>query len=138
MKSLFLLGLAAADSKVSVTENGQPIDIWLAVHGGPTVSSNGETIRVPHNNKAYLTTSNGNGAFTPGMYYAPNLLGGSIAYDVDLSQAGCSCNAALYLVGMPARDRAGDYLAGPAGDYYCDANDVDGSWCGELDIMEAN
>jgi len=92
---------------------------------------------MPHITKAYLATSNGNGSFTPTMYYAPNLLGGSISYDVNLYQATCSCNAALYLVSMPAKNRAGDYSAG-RGDYYCDANDVGGSWCGELDIMEAN
>jgi len=93
---------------------------------------------MPHNTKAYLAKSNGNGDFTPSMYYAPNLLGGSIAYDVDLSQSTCSCNAALYLINMPAKNAQGGDVAGKALDYYCDANDVGGTWCGELDIMEAN
>jgi len=65
------------------------------------------------------------------------LLGGSIEYDVDLSQSGCSCNAALYLILMPARDTNGIPEKGD-GDYYCDANMVGGHWCPEFDIMEAN
>ena len=86
MKSLFLLGLAAADSKLNVKENGKPIDIWLAVHGNPTVGgSSGSKIEMPHNTRAYLARSNEHGAFTPTMYYAPNLLGGKIDYDVNLS-----------------------------------------------------
>jgi hypothetical protein len=139
MKSSLLLGLASAYSKLNVTENGKPIDIWLAVHGNPTVGgSSDSTITMPHNNKAYLAKSNENGTFTPTMYYTPNMLGGNIQYDVDLSQSTCSCNSALYMVDMPAKNLNGDFVAGPEGDYYCDGNKVDGTWCGELDIMEAN
>lgn len=31
-------------------------------------------------------------------YFLPNLLGGSVEYDVDLSQHECGCIAAFYLV----------------------------------------
>lgn len=67
-----------------------------------------------------------------------NLLGGSIAYDVDISKSGCSCNAALYLISMPGKDMDGKPGQGGDGDYYCDANNVGGQWCPEFDIMEAN
>ena len=65
-------------------------------------------------------------------YFTPNMLGGSIQYDVDLSEVGCSCNTALYTVLMPALDNTSDAFK------YCDANQVGGHWCPEFDIMEAN
>ena len=74
----------------------------------------------------------------PDAYYSPNLLGGSIEYDVDLGGAGCSCNVAFYLVSAPGRDVNGNFAGSANGDYYCDANNVGGVWCPEMDIMEAN
>jgi len=65
-------------------------------------------------------------------FFKPNLLGGVLEYDVDLSQVGCGCNSALYAVLMPAVDNNDDDFR------YCDANKVGGHWCPEFDIMEAN
>lgn len=39
---------------------------------------------------------------------------------------------------MPARDAQGAPCPSSGGDGYCDANDVGGSWCFEMDVMEAN
>ena len=39
---------------------------------------------------------------------------------------------------MPARNESGALDPGPNGDYYCDANQVGGTFCPEFDIMEAN
>merc|ERR1719450_615988 len=74
------------------------------------------------------------------------LLGRTLSFTVDLSKVGCGCNLALYLVSEPALDRSGSPEA--AGDgapdfcesspYYCDANKVCGTYCPEVDIMEAN
>jgi hypothetical protein len=50
------------------------------------------------NGRAYFSTSQ---SWDPNAYFKPNLLGGSMEYDVDLSQAGCGCNAAFYMIGMP-------------------------------------
>lgn len=72
------------------------------------------------------------------MFYTPNLLGGQVEYDMDLSQSSCSCNAALYLVSMPGKDWNGNPDPSSGGDYYCDANKVGGVFCTEIDIMEAN
>jgi hypothetical protein len=56
------------------------------------------------NGRAYFTTSK---TWDPNAYFKPNLLGGSVEYDVDLSEAGCGCNASIYLVGMPGIGSAG-------------------------------
>lgn len=74
----------------------------------------------------------------PESFYMPNWIGGSIEYDVDLTQFECSCNGALYLVRMPAKDWNGNPIPNSDGGYYCDANKVGGNWCPEFDIMEAN
>ena len=74
----------------------------------------------------------------PNNFFMPNLLGGKVSFDVDLSQMECGCVAAFYLVRMPAKNWDGSYIPGPGGDYYCDANQVGGTFCPEFDIMEAN
>lgn len=66
------------------------------------------------------------------------LLGKSLAYQIDLSHVGCSCNAALYWVSMPGYDELGKPNPGEMGNYYCDANQVGGVWCWEMDSIEAN
>lgn len=80
-------------------------------------------MKIPHGARTYLATSNSLG---DDNFYGINLLGGSIEYDVDLSQSGCSCNAALYLIKMPGRDVSGKPSKGGDEDFYCDANMVGG------------
>ena len=71
-------------------------------------------------------------------YFKPNLLGGSVEWDIDLSNHECGCIAAWYLVKMPGKDDDGNLWMDTDGYGYCDANQVDGNWCPEFDIMEAN
>ena len=71
-------------------------------------------------------------------YFKPNLLGGSIEWDVDLSEHECGCIAAFYLVSMPGKDQNGDLWMDTDGYGYCDANQVSGNFCPEFDMMEAN
>mmetsp|Transcript_13782 Transcript_13782/g.17420 ORF Transcript_13782/g.17420 Transcript_13782/m.17420 type:complete len:146 (-) Transcript_13782:934-1371(-) len=77
----------------------------------------------------YLSRSN---TLDTSKFLRANLLGGSLKYDVNLSQTGCGCITALYTVLMPAVDNQSDPFK------YCDANQVGGHWCPEFDIMEAN
>ena len=66
------------------------------------------------------------------------LLGKRVSYTIDLSEVGCSCNAALYWVSMPGYSPDGMPAPGNFGNYYCDANKVGGVWCWEMDTIEAN
>jgi len=70
------------------------------------------------------------------------LLGRTMRFTVDLSNVGCGCNLAFYMVSAPARDEQGNAIPGDnmlaPGNFYCDANMVGGQWCPEMDIMEAN
>lgn len=128
------LGVAAAHPSITIKENGTPKTLYVV---GPDWYSpkGGDRMEIPHGGRSYLATSNSLG---PDNFYGVNLLGGSISYDVNLSQSGCACNAALYLISMPGKDWNGNPNAGDGKDYYCDANMVGGQWCPEFDIMEAN
>ena len=46
--------------------------------------------------------------------------------------------ASLFTVKMPAKDKYGNLVPGENGLWYCDANQVGGSYCPEFDIMVAN
>jgi hypothetical protein len=74
----------------------------------------------------------------PDSYPTFSLLGKSLSYTVDMNAVGCACNAALYWVSMPGFDQHNVPAAGPFGNYYCDANQVNGIWCWEHDTSEAN
>jgi len=100
-------------------------------------SSDSSSYYCPSNGRGYVST-------TPSLdyqtdqYFKANLLGGSIEWDVDLSDHECGCIAAFYTVSMPGKDQNGDYWWSTDGWGYCDANQVDGNWCPEFDLMEAN
>jgi len=119
-------------SKMTITEDGVPKDLYVAMG---TSESNGNTLNIPFNNRGYwsLTPS-----LDPNQFYKPNLLGGYVEYDVDLSQSNCGCVAAFYMVSMPGKNSAGQVEPSEDNMYYCDANQVGGNYCPEFDIMEAN
>jgi cellulase len=74
----------------------------------------------------------------PGNFKNFSLLGKTLSYDIDVSTVGCSCNAALYFVSMPGFTQSGQADPTSGRDYYCDANEVGGEYCWELDTYEGN
>jgi hypothetical protein len=150
MKSLFtacLLGASVAlelegtsstsapsYTSISIKENGVAKTLYVAMYAS---QSSGSTINMPYNNGGTLLTST---PLTPDAFYRPNLLGGSVEFDVNLSATVCGCVEAFYLVSAPGKDSSGNYWdANGWGYYYCDANAANNSnLCPEFDIMEAN
>lgn len=148
MRALTLLLVATiAVASTSAVNNGA---ITIKVNGQPqtkyvisTASSknntrvSGDSITLSGGGRVYLG-DNSSDTITTNSYYMMPLLGKRFTFDVDLNDVGCNCNGALYVVSMPAYNSAQQPAAGQDGSYYCDANQVGGTYCPEMDIFEAN
>jgi len=88
--------------------------------------------------RVYFAQEAANDWANPFIYWQTPLLGNHISYDIDVSNVGCHCNAAFYFVQMPGYDSNQNPYGGDAGDWYCDANFVNGNWCPEYDTFEGN
>ena len=99
------------------------------------VSSN--NITLSGGGRVYLGKSNLDAITSESFYHVP-LLGKRFTFTVDLSRVGCSCNAALYALAMPAHNSSKLPAPGDNGEYYCDADKLMGYYCPDMDIMEAN
>jgi len=123
-----------AFSPVTLNINGQNYSYFVAA---PFSSYGDARYYAPYNGRGYITSQNYLNQSNP-AYLKLNLLGGSIEWDVDLSNHGCSCVAAFYLVRMPGHYQNGTNWMNTDGWGYCDANKVNGNFCPEFDLMEAN
>jgi len=91
LKYLALLSAVVADPMIQITEaesNSKYVtekEIYVVGSSWAPPVANATGFGLPHSGRAYLGTKNECGNFSPDMYYAPNLLGGSIEYDFDLS-----------------------------------------------------
>lgn len=83
--------------------------------------------------RAYFSKWCTAGVFDADMYLVVPLLGKTVQFTVDLGGAGCGCNVAFYFTAMQKNP-----IAGACADHYCDANNVCGARCDEVDVMEAN
>ena len=100
-----------------------------------SVTGDNNVINISNRDRAYISWSE---TPEPHSYFMPNMLGGYMSYDVDLSNLPCGCITAMYQVMMPAKQENGDLWEKNL--WYCDAQ---GSKygimsCPEFDIMEAN
>ena len=93
------------------------------------VSEDGASFKLGEKKEMILSTSP---TLDPSAYFTPDLLGGSLTYEVDLSNVGCGCETAFYAVSMPAAGNSNDDLQ------YCNATDKDVANCPQYDIMRAN
>jgi hypothetical protein len=136
--SLFL-GIAngAVVGPVTITENGQAVKRYVVSTYAPLAQTNGTAVMLQHDAQVQIAAT-ANASYDPNMFVEYKLKGKTVSYMVDLSQISCSCNSALYFVTMPGIGSNGQPNPGQGGDYYCDANDVNGEWCWELDVQEAN
>lgn len=129
--------MAAADNALPITikEDGKDVNLFVVNADWFQATGSGTDLHLPHNGRSYLSTTD---SMTAHGWYTPDLLGGSIEFDADLSQSGCSCNTSVYLLRMPAFDESGKPTPGEGGDFYCDAVKQNGYYCPDFDIMEAN
>ena len=98
---------------------------------------NGSSITLIGGGRVYLGDSS-SGTISPNSFYEMPLLGKRLTFDVDMNDVGCNCNGALYFVTMPAYNSGQQPQPGTDDAYYCDANKVGGTYCPEMDVMEAN
>jgi hypothetical protein len=89
------------------------------------------------NNKVFLAYASEYDQMDPATsFLKPQLLGGSVEYDIDMTKANCGCDADIYLVALPAISADGQY-DNTDGYWYCGAN-YGKAKCPEFDIMEGN
>jgi len=100
---------------------------------GATQLVDADTVIAFMNARTYFAEECDEGIYSNTRYTAMQLLGRTLKYTTDVSQAGCGCNAAFYLVSM-----AQNSLVSSCNDYYCDANKVCDVGCAEVDIQEAS
>ena len=62
-------------------------------------SISGANLSFDFNNRMYLSTQ---ASLDTSAYFMPSLVGGSMEFDVNVSQSGCGCLTALYATVMPA------------------------------------
>ena len=61
---------------------------------------------------------NGSSQYGPYIFREYKLMGKTLSYMVDLSDIGCSCNSAMYLVTMPGYGSNGQPTPGQYNDFY--------------------
>ena len=112
----------------AITENGYERTLYVHPADSNNTSltiENGKELEYGADMRLNLSNSE-----SPDDHYKPNLLGGVVEYDVDLSEAGCGCISELSSVLLPALD---DSEGDPRG--YCNASDTR---CPGFNFMQAN
>jgi hypothetical protein len=126
---------------VTITEDNKILKLHVAALAANLVTSEGQgssiTMKYGEQTRAFVVEEQMDDMPIQN-YHNFTLLNKELSYDIDMSTVGCSCNAALFFVGMPGYNPDGSIAHGSYNPYYCDANDVGGVWCWEQDSIEAN
>jgi len=112
-------------------------DVYLITGNPWNVDKLENGFRLHGGGGAYLSESTDDIGSDPFIYWQTDLADHVWSYDIDVSNVGCHCNAAMYWVNMPGYENGSPYPA-DWGIYYCDANFVNGNWCPEYDTFEGN
>lgn len=129
-----LVGCAFAQDKApypsfTVKVDGQDTTLYAVQPNWSEVTVvDSSDITFDHRNRVYFSWTD---YLDTDQYFKPNLLGGSIDYDVDLSGVGCSCIAAVVLKLLPVKNSDADVFKHCGGQYRS-------AYCPEFDVMEAN
>lgn len=118
---------------ITVTEDGVDTTKYIV---SDWCTSNGKDYTCNMNNRGYIMNGPSFDTGNPD-FYIPNLLGGSIEFDADVSEFECGCLNTFYTVKMPSKNSSGGLNHNNDHWFYCDAN-VHDSYCPEMDLMEAN
>jgi len=107
--SVNIQGVGNMNVMSQATNNFDKLDNGFRLHGGGS---------------AYFTEGGGDMGGDPYVYWQTDLANKVFSYDIDVSNVGCKCNAAMYFVNMPGYDGNGNPDPAEWGIYYCDANFV--------------
>ena len=106
-------------TSIDITVDGETKTLYIA--SGNAITPGQSSAHIPSNGRGYLIETPYLGGNDP-QYFRPNLKNASVEWDVDLSNHGCGCIAAFYLVSMPGVDSSGNTWMDTDGFGYCDAN----------------
>jgi len=129
-----LLPSAAAAERLSTAawgpwpRGGVVLEPYDGYAGGVSGTANGSLV-LSGNDRAYLVEDIRAATWSTVQYRKLALLNRSLEVTVDVSNVGCGCNAAFYLVGMG--------MPTSTSSNYCDIQD-DQSPCLEVDLFEGN
>jgi|Transcript_32346 hypothetical protein len=120
---------------ISVTVDGKKTQKYIA---SDWCTSDGAEFVCNMDNRGFIIDDANFDKSNPN-FFTPNLLGGSVEWDVDMSEHECGCFNTFYTVSMPAKTADGS-LWNTDGYFYCDANagNWGGAFCPEFDLQEGN
>jgi hypothetical protein len=142
LHQLLVLGVILLFSKIKADCLGQiqltgEDPTYIMAGSSVGVSVHGSVLQLLHNRGATYTAKCQTN-FDPTVFRRFYVLDKTLSFSTDVSTVGCGCNAAIYFVLMPAYNQNQQPDPSTCGNYYCDANQVCGLWCPEIDLMEAN
>ena len=105
------------------------LEEWATPWDRHVASSDGTSVKLRGNQRAYLTTGFAR-SWQQVRYEKLRLLSKTLRFTLDVSQVGCGCNAAVYLVAMGQPDARGSR--------YCDIQRDGLDRCLEVDLFEGS